>query len=215
MKRLRVENNVEKSDENDAMIPAKMPKACFKELTIRDVTLLRLIDGYEKSARWRRVIRQWMESYPLNSFEKCVRKLRSMHDFYGRKIIEEVMRDEDYAAIYRMVCEELGLKDSVEVAILVAMLPLNWKLRRVKGLLGLTLHKSKNYHHKLREHLSKLAATIYINNGRHGVGARLFESINRVPRDKALYTLQLRMAKILKRAWQQQQKQCILADGLS
>jgi hypothetical protein len=134
MKRLRVENNVEKSDENDAMIPAKMPKACFKELTIRDVTLLRLIDGYEKSARWRRVIRQWMESYPLNSFEKCVRKLRSMHDFYGRKIIEEVMRDEDYAAIYRMVCEELGLKDSVEVAILVAMLPLNWKLRRVKGL---------------------------------------------------------------------------------
>jgi hypothetical protein len=153
-----------------------------------------------------------MKSYPLDSFKECIRELRSMHDCYGRKIIEEVMRDEDYAAMYRMVCEELGVRDSVEVAILAARLPLNWKLRRLKGLLGLTPHKNKNYHHKLREHLSSLA-TIYINNGRYGIGARLFEGINRVPRDKALYALQLRIVKILKRAWQQQQKQRMLAGG--
>jgi hypothetical protein len=134
-----------------------------------------------------------------------------MHDCYGRKIIEEVMRDEDYAAIYRMACVELGLKDSVETAILVARLPLNWKLRRLKGLLGLTPHKSKNYHHRLRGHLSKLAATIYINNGRGGVGAKLFEDINRTPQSKALHTLQLRILRILKGAWQQRQR--MLAGG--
>ena len=116
------------------------------------------------------------------------------------------MRDEDYAAIYRMVCEELGIRDSVEVAILVARLPLNWKLCRLKGLLGLTPHKSKNYHHRLRNHLSSLATAIYINNKLYGIGARLFKGVNRVPRDKALYALQLRILETLKRAWQQRQR---------
>jgi hypothetical protein len=143
LKRLRVENKMRKCDENDVIILARMPEACFKELTIRDVTLLQLIDGYEKFTKWGKVIRQWMKSYPLDSFKESIRELRSMHDCYGRKIIEEVMRNDDYAAIYRMACDELELKDSVEVAILVARLPLNWRLRRLKGLLGLTPHRSK------------------------------------------------------------------------
>jgi hypothetical protein len=56
-----------------------------------------------------------------------------MRNYYGYKIIEEVMKNDDYAAIYRMVCEELGLKDNVEVAILVARLPLNWKLEGLRA----------------------------------------------------------------------------------
>jgi hypothetical protein len=135
--------------------------------------------------------------------EICVKELYSIQSKLGSRIIEEITKDENYAAIYRMVCEELGVRDSVEVAILVAKLPLNWKLRRLKGLLGLTPHRNKNYNHKLRAHLSWLATNIYINNGRRGVGARLFEGINRTPQSKALYTLQLRILRILKRAWQQ------------
>jgi hypothetical protein len=204
-----MESNVKKCDENDAIILAKIPKTYFKKLTVREVILLQIIDGYEKSTKWRRIIRQWMKSYPLDSFKECIRELYSMHDCYGRRIIEEITKDENYAATYRMVCEELDLKDSVEVAILVARLPLNWKLRRLKGLLDLTPHKNKNYHHRLRDHLSKLATTIYIHNKRRGIGAKLFENINRVPHDNAIYTLQL---KILKKAWQQQ-KQRMLAGG--
>jgi hypothetical protein len=130
---------------------------------------------------------------------------------YARKIIEEVKSDESYATMYRLACNMLGVGDSVKVAILVARLPLNWKLRRLKGLLGLTLYKSKNYHHRLRGHLSSLAATIYLNNRLYGTSAKLFEGINRTPQSKTLYTLQLRILKILKGAWQQSQR--MLAGG--
>jgi len=211
LKRLREENGVEKSDEADARILSIIPRNHFKQLTIRELRLLQLINMYEKYAEWRKIIQQWATTYPQTPLEKYIRELHSIQDEYGRRIIEEVMRNENYAAIYRMVCDELGFKDSVEVAILVAKLPLNWKLRRLKGLLELTPHKSKNYHHRLRGHLSKLAATIYINNGRGGVGAKLFEDINRTPQSKALHTLQLRILRILKGAWQQRQR--MLAGG--
>jgi hypothetical protein len=56
------------------------------------------------------------------------------------------MKDENYAMIYRMACEELEIRNSIDVAILVTKLPLNWKLNRLKGLLGLVPHKSRNYH---------------------------------------------------------------------
>jgi hypothetical protein len=40
-----------------------------------------------------------MNFYSLGSFKECVRELHLMHDRYGRRIIEEVMKDEGYAAI--------------------------------------------------------------------------------------------------------------------
>jgi hypothetical protein len=213
LKRLREENGVEKSDEADAMLLSSIPRNHFRQLTLRELKLLQLINMYERYAEWKKIIRQWATAYPQTPFRKYVRELCSIQDNYGCKIIEEVMRNEDYAAMYRMVCEELGLKDSVEVAILVARLPLNWKLRRLKGLLGLTPYKIEGYHRRLRRHLSSLATTIYINNGRCGIGAKLLEDINRTPQSKALYTLQLRILKILKGAWQQRQKQRMLAGG--
>jgi hypothetical protein len=53
VKRFRDEDCVEKSDENDAIILMEMPKTCFKELTVREVTLLQLIDEYENSPNGR------------------------------------------------------------------------------------------------------------------------------------------------------------------
>ena len=155
--------------------------------------LLQLINMYERYGEWKRIVRQWVSALPDTPFRRYAKELRSIQDHYGCRIIEEVMSDENYAVIYRMVCEELGLKDGVEVAILVVRLPLNWKLSRLKGLLGLTPYKNKNYNHKLRTHLTRLAATIYVSNKRYGIGAKLFENISRVPQDKALYALQLRI----------------------
>jgi hypothetical protein len=112
---------------------------------------------YERYSEWKRIIRRWAAAYPQTPLEKYVRELYSIQSGLGRRIIEEVMKNEDYAAIYRIACDELGVRDSVEAAILVARLPLNRKLSRLKGLLGLTPHKNKNYNHRLRGHLSKLA----------------------------------------------------------
>ncbi|MCF3652813.1 MAG: hypothetical protein L2C94_001345 [Aigarchaeota archaeon] len=205
LKRLREENGVEKSDEVDARLLSTIPRNHFKQLTLKDLKLLQLINMYERYTGWKSLIRRWASAYPDSPFKEYAKEICSMQDCYSRRIIKEIAKDEDYVVIYRMVCEELGVRDSVEVAILVARLPLNWKLRRLKGLLGPTPHKSKNYHHRLRRHLSNLATAIYIHNKRHGIGAKLFENMNHMSRDNIIYALQLRILKILKRAWQQRQ----------
>ena len=50
LKRLREEDKVKKSDEADAQLLSRIPKTFFRELTFREVSLLRLINIYEKSA---------------------------------------------------------------------------------------------------------------------------------------------------------------------
>jgi len=213
LKRLRVENHIKKSDEADARLLGIISRSCFKQLTAREIRLLKLIGEYEMHVRWGKIIRQWAQIHPSSFLKESARRIRCIIDQCAHKIIKEVKADESYATTYKLACDMLGVRDSVEVAILVAKLPLNWRLSRLKGLLGLTPHKNKNYNHRLRKHLSTLATIIYINNKRCGANTKLFEGINRTPKSKALYMLQLRILKILKKAWQQRQKQHMLAGG--
>jgi len=212
LKRLREENGVEKSDEADAKLLGIIPRSCFKQLTAREICLLKLIGEYEMYVRWGKIIRQWAQIHPSSFLKESARRLRCIANRYARKIIEEVKSGEGYATTYGLACDMLGVRDSVEVAILVARLPLNWKLSRLYGLLGLTPHKNKNYNHKLRTHLSKLATSVYLNNKRYGIGADLLKDLENLPPKKAIYKLQLRILRILKKAWQQQ-KQYTLAGG--
>jgi hypothetical protein len=162
--------------------------------------------------KWGRIIRQWTRICPLDSFKESVKRLQCLVKRYAHKIIGEVKSDEGYATMYRLACNVLGVGDSVEVAILVARLPLNWKLSRLYGLLGLTPHRNKSYNHKLRAHLSRPATNIYLNNKRCEIGVDLLKDLENLSPKKAIYKLQLRMVRILKKAWQQQ-KQCMLASG--
>jgi hypothetical protein len=212
LKRLREENGVEKSDEADARLLGIIPRSCFKQLTAREICLLKLIGEYEMYVKWRKIIWQWAQIHPSSFLKESARRLRCIANRYARKIIDEVKSDEGYATTYRLACDMLGVRDSVEIAILVARLPLNWKLSRLYGLLGLTPHKNKNYNHKLRTHLSKLATSVYLNNKRYGIGADLLKDLENLPPKKAIYKLQLRILRILKKAWQQQ-KQYTLAGG--
>jgi len=212
LKRLREENGVEKSDEADARLLGIIPRSCFKQLTAKEICLLKLIGEYEMHVRWGKIIRQWAQIHPSSFLKESARRLRCIANRYARKIIEDVKSDEGYATTYRLACDMLGVRDSVEIAILVARLPLNWKLSRLYGLLGLTPHKNKNYNHKLRTHLSKLATSVYLNNKRYGIGADLLKDLENLPPKKAIYKLQLRILRILKKAWQQQ-KQYTLAGG--
>ena len=150
IKRLREENGVKKSDEADARLLSTIPRNHFKQLTIREVRLLKLIGEYEMYVKWGKIIRQWARICPLDPLKESVKRLRCIANRYARKIIDEVKSDEGYATTYRLACDMLGARDSVEIAILVARLPLNWKLSRLYGLLGLTPYKNKNYNHKLR-----------------------------------------------------------------
>jgi hypothetical protein len=212
LKRLREENGVEKSDEADANLLGIIPRSCFKQLTAREICLLKLIGEYEMYVRWGKIIRQWAQIHPSSFLKESARRIRCIVNQYARKIIEEVKSGEGYATTYRLACDMLGVRDSVEVAILVARLPLNWRLSRLYGLLGLTPHKNKSYDHKLRAHLSRLATNIYLNNKRYEANIKLLEDLKNLPPKKAIYKLQLRIVRILKRAWQQQ-KQYTLAGG--
>jgi len=199
LKKLREENGVEKSDEADAKFLGIIPRSCFKQLTAREICLLKLIGEYEMYVRWGKIIRQWAQIHPSSFLKESARRLRCIANRYARKIIDEVKSDEGYATTYRLACDMLGVRDSVEIAILVARLPLNWKLSRLYGLLGLTPHKNKNYNHKLRTHLSKLATNIYLNNKRYEANIKLLEDLENLPPKKAIYKLQLRIVRTLKK----------------
>jgi len=89
---------------------------------------------------------------------------------------------------------------------------LNRKLSRLYGLLGLIPCRSKSYNHKLHAHLSRLVTGIYLNSKRCGTGAELLRDLEGLPPKKAIYKLQLKVLRILKKTWQQQKK-CLLAGG--
>jgi len=130
LKRLREENGVEKSDEADAKLLGIIPRSCFKQLTAREICLLKLIGEYEMYVRWGKIIRQWAQIHPSSFLKESARRLRCIANRYARKIIEEVKSGEGYATTYRLACDMLGVRDSVEVAILVARLPLNWRAQQ-------------------------------------------------------------------------------------
>jgi len=94
--------------------------------------------------------------------------------------------------VYRKACEILGVKNSVELAILVLELPLHFTLNGLKGLLGFTPSKNNRYRRKLRTHITSFAANLYIL-ARRGVGVsnEVAEVVNHLPKKLALYKLQL------------------------
>jgi len=203
LKRLREENRIDKSDENDAKLLAMIPRDHFKQLTPNGLKLLRLIWEYERFIRWKKTIICWMQTYPSDPLKECVIWLRRLIKHHARRIIREVKNDENYAAVYRLACDMLGIRnDSVELAILVVRLPLNRKFSRLCGILGLTPNGGKNYNHKLRGHLSRLAMSIYLNK-RYGADEELMKDLEGLPLNKAIRRLQLRILKVLKRVWQQ------------
>ena len=65
------------------------------------------------------------------------------------------------------------------------------------GRCGDVVALGKSYNHRLRANLSKIATNIYLNR-RFKVGSKLLEDIEGLPLKKAIYTLQLKMLKILK-----------------
>ncbi len=65
----------------------------------------------------------------------------------AKKIIEMLSND----AIYKEACRMLGVRDSVELAILTMELPLYLPITRLKGLLGSMPDKNRGrYDHRLR-----------------------------------------------------------------
>jgi len=204
LKKLRMENNLRKSDENDAMLLARIPKEEFRRLTVeemrRRIELDVLINRYERLTRRIKILKQWIKN---NGQDYGLRNVIGLMTRDKEDVARQIINMVSSNTIYREACRVLGVSNSVELAILVAKLPLHLPLVRLKGLLGFTPNKNEGrYYHKLRGHVTALAVCLYINARKHvSVSEEVTGIANRLPKEKAIYRLGLMILKTLRRAY--------------
>ncbi|MCL7384554.1 MAG: hypothetical protein LZ174_09735 [Thaumarchaeota archaeon] len=208
LKKLRRENNLSKSDENDALILSIIPREYFRELTAGEVELKiavrPLVNRYEWIVEKRKILKQWKNRGYDYGFGESIRAMDSYRKKIGREIVE-IVSESIYKDVYRRVCSELQVWDSVEVAILVLELPLTSGMDKLKSYLGFTPTKNDGrYNHRLRRHLESIASNIYLNRYKRkmSIPEEFVETIqNTQSMSRILQKLQLKILKILRRTW--------------
>jgi hypothetical protein len=208
LKKLRLENGLRKSDENDVLMLSKIPRECFRELTAGEVELKvavrPLINRYEWVVEKRKMLKQWRSRGYDYGFGESIRAIEADRLKISRNIVKMVDRS-IYRDVYRRVCSELQVKDSVEVAILVLELPLTSGMDKLKSYLGFTPTKNDGrYNHRLRRHLESIAFNIYFNSYKRktSIPEEFVETIqNTQSKSIALQKLQLKILKTLRRTW--------------
>jgi len=203
LKKLRMENNMEKSDEIDAQLLSMISKDGFRLLTLEEIEfkikIRPLINKYEQIVRWQTTLKQWLSQGFDYNFKEPIRLMEND----GRRVSKEIIKEVAKNNVYREACRLLGVKDSVELAILTVELPLHLPITRLKGLLGFTPNKNEGrYDHRLRKHVVALSANLYINvKRRANVLNNIAEIVNSLPKEKAIYKIQLMILKALRRAY--------------
>jgi hypothetical protein len=203
LKKLRKENNLQKSDEADAQLLSMIPREGFRLLTVEELEfkmkMKPLINKYEKIVRWRATLKKLLSQGFDYNFRESIRLMENDSRRISRKIIREVADNN----VYREACRLLGVKDSVELAILTMELPLHLHMRRLKGLLGFTPNRNEGrYNHRLRNHIAALAANLYLNAKRRvSVLKTAIKIADHLPKEKTLYRIQLMILKSLRVAY--------------
>jgi len=203
LKKLRRDNNLRKSDEVDAQLLSMIPRDSFRLLTFEEIEFKMkvrpLINKYEKIVRWRKALKKLLSEGFDYSFKEPIRLMENDSDSISREIIKELADNN----VYREACKLLGLKDSVELAILTIELPLHLPLTRLKGLLGFTPNRNEGrYNHRLRKHVAALATNLYVNAKKNAnISDTVIEIANHLPKERALYRIQLTILKALRMAY--------------
>ena len=207
LKKLRMENNLRKSDAIDAELLSRISIDGFRLLTVQEmekrVKLWPLINEYELLSKRIKTLKTWInrDGYDYE-LKDSVRLMEKDKKDVARKIIEILSND----AVYREVCKLLGIKNSVELAILTIELPLHLSLNTLKAVVGLTPNRNKGrFNHSLHDHLSRLAINIYVNvkrwKDRWEAPEEFREIVDSLPREKAIYKLHSRILKMFRRAY--------------
>ncbi|MCL7383129.1 MAG: hypothetical protein LZ174_02385, partial [Thaumarchaeota archaeon] len=158
-----------------------------------------LINKYEKIVRWRATLKKLLSQGFDYNFRESIRLMEND----SRRISREIIRELADNNVYREACRLLGVKDSVELAILTMELPLHLHMRRLKGLLGFTPNRNEGrYNHRLRKHVAALAANLYVNAKKNAnISDTIIEIADRLPKERALYKIQLTILKALRIAY--------------
>jgi hypothetical protein len=163
-----------------------------------------LVNRYEWIVEKRKILKQWKNRGYDYGFGESIRAMEADRLKISREIIGMINRS-IYRDVYRRVCNELQVKDSVEIAILVLELPLTSGMDKLKSYLGFTPTKNDGrYNHRLRRHLGSIASNIYLNTHKRGTSiSEEFAKIIQNTRSKsiALQKLQLKILKTLRKTW--------------
>ncbi len=81
LRKLRVENNMRKSDENNAMLLARIPKEKFRPLAIKELELKiqmkPLINKYEQIMKWKKILKGLMNRGFNYNFEEALKLMET------------------------------------------------------------------------------------------------------------------------------------------
>jgi hypothetical protein len=207
LRKLRLENNLRKTHQNDAFILSRIPKEWFRELTIEEVEfkmkLRPVIKKYEWLVRWKGTLKGLITKGFDYYFRESVKLIEEDLKKAAKEIIY-IVSNSRYGEVYRRVCDVLRVKDSVEVAVLVMELPLHLGVGKLRACLGLNLVKNNQYNRRLRRHLEALAYNTLINYYRRKKDeAEEFINIvkNASSRGEVMLRIQLKILRILRKAW--------------
>jgi len=207
LKKLRDENNLRKTHQNDAFILSRIPKEWFRELTIEEVEFKMrvrpVIRKYEWLARWKKTLKILITKGFDYYFRESIKLIEKDLKETAKEIISMVSNSR-YVEVYRRVCDALQIKDSVEVAVLIMELPLHLGVGKLRAYLGLNPVKNNNqYNRRLRRHLEALAYNTLINNYRRKDSPEELINIvkNASSRSEAMLRIQLTILRILRKAW--------------
>jgi len=94
LKKLRMKNNMKKSDENDAVLLARIPKEKFRPLTVKEVEfkarMRPLINRYEWLTQWRKRLKILVKNDYDYNFKEVIRLMEADRTRISREIIRHV-----------------------------------------------------------------------------------------------------------------------------
>jgi len=204
LKKLRIENHLRRSDENDAMLLAQIPREKFRPLTVEElelkVQMRPLIRKYRWIVRWERVLKKFMKHGFNYNFEEVIRLMEADRKKVSKEIIRQVASLPIYGEVYRKACEILGIGKSTDLAILTLELPLYLPLVKLKKFLGLIPDRNRGeYNHRLRTHIAAFAAYLYLSVKKGvSVSDKVAEIVNHLPKRQAIPKLELMTLKALR-----------------
>ena len=206
LRKLRLENNLRKSDKNDSALLSTISKDAFRALTVEEmekkVKLEPLINKYELLSKRIKTLKQWIKN---DGYDYRLRDSIRLMEKDKRDVVKRIIKSFSDDVVYKEVCRVLGIKDSVDLVILLNKIRLDLPLHCIKDYLGLTNNKNNGkYDRRAREHLSQLANAIYVGIKRGVVKLSykdLIDIVTTEPKKKALYKLQVEILKILKKIW--------------
>lgn len=201
IKKLRVQNNVRKTDENDSKVLSLISKECFRNVSVEEIRrrmeMQPLIAKYEVLTRRIKTLKQWLKDGQTSEeirkeIVKTSREFEKERSKIGREIISVLGEN------YRKILEKIGLRGSVEAAILLTYLDLS---RGINKLLTYCWRSRK-----VNEHLSKLVYSIYRHYLRGDAVPEAYrkfieESRGKLSRRQLLVRLKRMVIKDLRRAY--------------